>query len=166
MQYALSGQDLVDIVGDLIIVKYPDLDETNISQLFRVRNQAVVLFLTESRKMGHWQALLLHPGKIIEVFDSFGMPVDGGRKWLSEKKKDELDQHEPQLEMLIRKTDLKCVYNAKKLQSESVNTCGRHVACRIMHADKSLPEYLALIENSGLPPDEFVTLVTYKKLGK
>lgn len=166
MQYALSGQDLVDIVGDISIVKYPDLDETSIPALFKKRKQAVVLFLTESKTMGHWQALLLHPGNIIEVFDSFGMPVDGGRKWLSEKKKNELDQHEPQLEQLIEKTNLKCVYNAKKLQSEAVNTCGRHVACRIMHGDKSLKEYLALIENSGLPPDEFVTLVTYKKLGK
>ena len=166
MQYALSGQDLVDLVGDVTITKYPDLDETSIPALFQKRNQAVVLFLTESKMMGHWQALLLHPGKVIEVFDSFGMPVDGGRTWLSKKKKDELDQHEPQLEMLIEKTNLKCVYNGKKLQSESVNTCGRHVACRIMHANKSLPEYLALIENSGMSPDEFVTLVTYKKLGK
>lgn len=166
MQYALSGEDLVNCVGDLMIVKYPDLDETSIKQLFRIRNQAVVLFLTESKMMGHWQALLLHPGNVIEVFDSFGMPVDSGRKWLSEKKKDELDEHEPQLEQLIRKTNLKCMYNDKKLQSETVNTCGRHVACRIMNAHMSLPEYLALIKNSGMSPDEFVTLVTYKKLGK
>ena len=167
-EYALSGEDLVKLVGTIDIIVYPDLDEYNsLDELFETRNEVVILFLTESKDMGHWLAMLFHPQrKTVEFFDSFGLKVDSHRQWLTEEKKRTLDQAAPQIMNLLRKSNYNGVYNETKLQKENVNTCGRHVACRIMHRHLLLPKYLELVEESGYTPDDFVTLVTYRKLGK
>jgi hypothetical protein len=167
-QYALSGEDLVKLVGVIDILTYPDLDNyKNLDDLFKKRDQVVVLFLTESKDFGHWLAMLLHRHKnAVEVFDSYGMKVDSHRTWLSSSELKSLDQVAPQMMDLIKKSKYHAVYNDKCLQEDGVNTCGRHVACRIMHKDMLLPKYIDLIEASGMSPDEFVTLITYKKLGK
>lgn len=167
-EYALSGDDLVRLVGEIEIIGYPDLDDYNsVEELFKKRNQVVVLFLTKSKMMGHWLALLLHPQhNAIEVFDSYGMKVDAHRKWLSPQKLDSLDERAPQIRNLIEKSKYQAVYNDTKLQPDGTNTCGRHVACRIMHSDMLLRKYIDLVKDSGHTPDDFVTLVTYRKLGK
>lgn len=167
-EYALSGEDLVRLVGNIEVLMYPDLDEyRDLDDLFKKRDQVVVLFLTESKDFGHWLAMLLHRHKnVIEVFDSYGMTVDSHRTWLSPSKLKSLDQVAPQMKDLINKSKYHAVYNDKCLQADGKNTCGRHVASRILHKDMLLPAYIQMIENSGVDPDEFVTLLTYKKLGK
>ena len=166
--YALSGEDLVKLVGWIELISYPDLDEfENLDDLFKKRDQVVVLFLTESKEFGHWMCMLLHRHlNAVEVFDSYGLAPDTHRKWLSDKQLKTLDEVAPQIMNLVKKSKYKPYYNDKCLQADGINTCGRHVACRIMHADSLLPKYLEMIKSSGMDPDEYVTLVTYKKLGK
>lgn len=167
-QYALSGEDLVNLVGWIDIISYPDLDTyANLDDLFKKRDQVVVLFLTESKDFGHWLCMLLHrKHKTVEVFDSYGLTGDSHRKWLTPQKRRSLDQVAPQMSNLIRKSTYHPVYNNVKLQAEKKNTCGRHVACRIMNARMLLPKYIELVQSSGVDPDEYVTMVTFKKLGK
>ena len=167
MDYALSGEDVQRLVGKIRFVKYPDLDQETLSSLFKPRKEVVVLFLTKDTSTGHWICALEHPNKVIEIFDSYGLTPDGHRKKISEDMLEKLDQKSPQFADLF-KTDpsYKLVYNEKALQKQGVATCGRHIAVRIMHKHMNLQEYLNLVENSGMDPDLFVTMVTYEKLKK
>jgi hypothetical protein len=161
--YSLSNDDVEQLVGPIRFIKYGDLDDETYESIFRKRDQVVILFLTKSDSYGHWLALLKHPGDIVEVFDSYGTSVDGQRRWISTDKKHKWDQHDPQFLDLL-KGHCKIVFNDRKLQKENVNTCGRHVAVRIMHSDKDLQRYYKLIEDSGESADDFVTIVTYQKI--
>lgn len=165
--YALNGEDLQKLVGTIRFVKYPDLDQETLESLFRKRKQVVVLFLTENDRTGHWICMLEHPNKVIEVFDSYGLHPDGHRMKISEEKRIKLDQTAPQFMDLFRANpEYKLIYNTKQLQKDGTATCGRHIAVRIMHCTMNLDEYVGMCEEGAKTPDEFVCLVTYRKLGK
>jgi hypothetical protein len=165
--YSLSEDDVRKIVGPVRIVKYPELENETIQSLFEKDPYVVILFLTEDVNTGHWQCMLLRDGgKQLEVFDSFGIKVDGNRAWLNQDEKEALDQTLPNVHNLVKGFPGELVYNNVKLQEESRNTCGRHIACRILYDHLSIQEYIALIERSGIKPDEFVTLLTYRILHK
>lgn len=164
--YALSGEDLKKLVGKIRFIKYPDLDQETVQSVFRPRKEVIILFLTESINVGHWICILEHPN-VIEVFDSYGLSPDGHRGKISQQKLDKFDQNQPQvMDLFSQHPTKKVVYNSKKLQEHGTATCGRHVAVRIMHRDMDLDRYLQLVEGSGMPPDDYVTMVTYEKLKK
>jgi len=161
--YSLSNDDVEQIVGPIRFIKYGDLDEETYESLFRKRDQVVILFLTKSDSYGHWLALLKHTGDVVEVFDSYGLTVDGNRKWLPLEKNIKWDQRDPQI-FDVLKGKCKIIHNDRELQGDGVNTCGRHVAVRIMHSNMDLQRYYKLIENSGKSADDFVTIITYQKI--
>lgn len=73
MDYALSGQDMLDALGKIPLVKYNEIDKFETPEaLFQGSKIAVVLFLTISEQMGHWLGLINHTSHY-EVFDSFGV---------------------------------------------------------------------------------------------
>lgn len=166
-QYALNEDDIRQLVGNSTkIMTYPDLKGENLDNLLSPNPYAVLLFLTKNDHDGHWQCLLKQPNNTLEVFDSFGLYPDGNRVWLTEKKLNSLDQSLPIVHDLLRGFGGKVVYNNQKLQEESKNTCGRHIASRILHNHLSIQDYVDLIRNSGFDADEFVTRFTYRLLHK
>ena len=165
--YSLSNDDLEKILGPVRILTYPELEKETLESLFRSQPYVIILFLTEDENTGHWQCMLKRDnGKQLEVFDSFGVKVDGNREWLSKDRQQALDQTMPNIRNLVQSFPGDLVYNNVKLQEESRNTCGRHIASRILHDHLSIQDYIALIERSGIKPDEFVTLLTYRILHK
>jgi len=165
--YSLSNDDLHKILGPVRIITYPDLEKETLDTLFKEQPYVIILFLTEDENTGHWQCILKREGgKQLEVFDSFGVKVDGNRKWLSKDRQQALDQTMPNIHNLVKGFPGELVYNNIKLQEDSRNTCGRHIASRILHDHLSIQDYIALIERSGIKPDEFVTLLTYRILHK
>jgi hypothetical protein len=165
--YSLSNDDLHKILGPVRIITYPDLEKETLDTLFKEQPYVIILFLTEDENTGHWQCMLKREGgKQLEVFDSFGVKVDGNRKWLSKDRQQALDQTLPNIHNLVKGFPGELVYNNVKLQEDSRNTCGRHIASRILHDHLSIQDYIALIERSGIKPDEFVTLLTYRILHK
>jgi len=73
MEYALSGEDMMEALGNCPLIKYPDIDKYDTPEaLFNGSKIAVVLFLTVSEQMGHWLGLIDHKTHY-EVFDSFGV---------------------------------------------------------------------------------------------
>ena len=165
--YSLSNADLQKLVGPVKIITYPELEKETLDTLFAQQPYVIILFLTEDENNGHWQCLLKRQGgKQLEVFDSFGIRVDGNRAWLSQDEKEALDQTLPNIHNLVRGFPGELVYNNVKLQDDSRNTCGRHIASRILHNHLSIQDYIKLIERSGIKPDEFVTLLTYRILHK
>ena len=165
--YPLSNDDLRKILGPVRIITYPELENETLSSLFREQPYVIVLFLTEDESTGHWQAMLMRDGgKQLEVFDSFGIRVDGNRAWLSKDEREALDQTLPNMHNIVKGFPGELVYNNVKLQEDSRNTCGRHIASRILHDHLAIQDYIKLIERSGIKPDEFVTLLTYRILHK
>jgi len=163
--YSLSDTDIRKIVGPVRIITYPELENETIESLFSKQPYVVVLFLTEDDKTGHWQCLLQKPN-LIELFDPFGTKVDGNRAWLSGGKRLELDQTEPNYQNLFKDYKGELMYNDVKLQDENINTCGRHIACRLLYNHLLLKDYINIIQQSGLKPDDFVTNLTYHILHK
>jgi hypothetical protein len=166
-KYALSDADLRQLIGPVRILTYPELENETYQTLFTKQPYVVILFLTEDKQTGHWIAVLQHDGgNSCEVFDSFGLKVDGNRKWLTGGQLKNLDQVLPNLHNCFKGFPGKLVYNDTKLQADSKNTCGRHIASRILHKHLSIQDYITLIRQSGYNPDTFVTLYTYNKIHK
>jgi hypothetical protein len=166
-QYALTDSDLRKLIGPVRILTYPELEKETYETLFTQQPYVVILFLTEDKKTGHWICVLQHDGgALCEVFDSFGLVVDGNRKWLSGGQLRDLDQTLPNLHNVFKGFPGKLVYNDTKLQQDSKNTCGRHIASRILHKHLSIKDYITLIRQSGYSPDTFVTLYTYRIIHK
>lgn len=170
MQYPLGDDDLRDILGqDLKVLTYPELKGQTLKSLLGPGGHTLLLFLTENATTGHWLAVLgQEGGKKIEVFDSFGTPVDGDRAWLDQSRLLSLHETLPLLGDILKEANqegIQVVHNTHKLQSDRVDTCGRHVAVRLLHGDIPINEYVSQLKGAG-NPDEVVTSITYKLIGR
>lgn len=173
MKYSYTDDDLRACVGQhLKILTYPELENLELDSLFGPGGYSSLLFLTESKTSGHWIAVLRHgvgQQQKIEVFDSFGTPVDGDRVWLDHRKLASLHETLPLLGDVLKAAEQQRIpveHNTHKLQKDTLDTCGRHVCARLMNADKSLADYLAFLKQCGGTPDEAVTRITFSKIGK
>ena len=168
--YSLSDTDMRTILGDVTIFKYPELaDMKSIDEIWDSDGRAIMLFLTENHNTGHWICLIKRSKNLVEYFDPYGgFKPDGEREWLTPEKLEELGEDEPLLAKMLRNGGYKVVSNPYKFQKEEtgVNTCGRHVVCRLVLSPLSIKEYKAIVDASGLTPDDFVTAVTSKLLGQ
>jgi hypothetical protein len=167
-QYALGDDDLSRIVPKANIFTYPYLKNVkHIDEIFGDDGQAIMLYLTENEHTGHWVGLL-RKNDHIEFFDPYGEKPDDELKWISRDKREELDQDKPLLSKLLRQSELPVVYNKVKFQKDgnNIETCGRHVATRLLHKDLSLPEYAEMIKGSGMSPDEYVSRTTFPIIKK
>ena len=130
----------------------------------------MLLYLTEDQNTGHWVCLLNYRGtNIIEYFDPYGgYKPDGESKWLSPKKLKEFGQASKKLTQLLNESQYEVKSNAYPFQKDkmNVNTCGRHCTTRLYFKHLKLPEYIKLVESTGLPADKFVSAFTYNLIGK
>jgi hypothetical protein len=169
--YALSETDIKQIIPSLKVVSYPDLlNATHIDQVLDPKGRLMLLYLTVNRSTGHWVCLLKRRGtKCIEYFDPYGQyRPDGEAKWLSVAKQKEFGQYSKHLSKLLNESPYKVLSNAYKFQKDiqDMNTCGRHCVTRLYLKHLSLPQYIDLIEKSGISPDDFVSGFTYNMIGR
>ena len=163
--YSLSDDDLKRLVGkDLPCTRYPELANKSLDSLFNSAGLGALLFLTEDENTGHWIAIMRN-GDEIEVCDSFGTAIDGDRAWLDESEREALHETLPLLKNVLRSHRGRIVHNTRKLQSDDLNTCGRHVATRLLHRNLKLPDYIRLVTSGG-SADDYVTHYTKSLLGK
>jgi hypothetical protein len=166
IEYPLGEDDLRKLLGNVPIYRYPELDDFDSpEQMFKGHAAVILLFLTDDENTGHWLAVLNHPDHY-EVFDSFGVAIDGNRKWLSKEEKLEFDQTAPLLSELLAKGHKPVTHNSTKLQHDDADTCGRWVAARIMNMRMPLPEFVARMKGGSGTPDQTVTLMISRILGK
>lgn len=167
--YPLGDDDINKILEpDTHIFTYPYLKQVkDIDEIFDPYGRAMMLYLTENERTGHWVCLIRRPHEI-EFFDPYGVGVDEQLAWNGKGKRIELEQERPLLSKLLREKGLPVVYNKTKFQKvdEDIATCGRHCVIRLLFKDLPLPKYAKMIEKSGMSPDEFVTRKTYDLLGK
>jgi hypothetical protein len=166
--YPLSNTDIEKILGKTKILTYPDLDDiSNWEDAFDDEGRCVLLFLTENEQTGHWIGLIRNE-TTIEYFDPYGEAPEGDKKWLSKEKLRQLDENEPYLTRLLRASGLKVYYNQYPFQSDKndINTCGRWVVARLLLRKKTLAQFYKYVMSSGMKPDDFVSALTFKILGK
>jgi hypothetical protein len=128
----------------------------------------MMLYLTEDASTGHWVCMIKR-GKEIEYFDPYGgYKPDSERRWLSPQKLEELGQDEPTLSRMIKAAGYKVVSNPYHFQREGIdiNTCGRHCCSRLLFSHLPLKDYKAMITESRVPADKFVTLFISQLLHK
>jgi hypothetical protein len=167
--YPLSDGDIRQILGsDIKIMTYPDLGKLkSADQMFDAKGRCILLFLTSSPTEGHW-CCLLNKKKGIEFFDPYGERPGEILDELPKERLDALDQNQPYLTKLLRASGKPVFYNTHEFQKDkaNVNTCGRHCVVRCLYAPYSLEKYAAIIEKSGMSPDDFVSALTANALGK
>ena len=165
--YAYSDADIRESVGGSVpIHRYPDLKAmASPDALFKGNKAAVLLFLTEGKSSGHWLVVLDHDDHY-EVFDSFGVAIDGNRKWLDKEQLQEFGQTLPLLSILLEKGNKPVNHNSTKLQLDSNDTCGRWVVWRIKNAHMPLKEFVDEMTSGPGTPDQKVVRCTFDILGK
>ena len=168
--YALSDADLKGLTNQTNVLTYPTLNNVrNIDEILKHQSggigHAIVLYLTENEKTGHWVAIIKR-GDTIELFDPYGNSARNLNKDL--KGGFQAEQRGQVLEELVRNSGYKLIHNTSKVQpvSPDIQTCGRHTAARVMFAHLSLPEYLKTIRRlateGGVSVDTFITALTEK----
>jgi len=155
-------------LGPTRIITYPELDDLpSWEDAFDDDGRCVLLFLTEDNSTGHWVGLIRN-AKTIEYFDPYGEAPEGNKKWLTKEKLQQLDQDRPYLTRLLRASGMKVYYNKHDFQQDkaNVNTCGRWVVSRLLLRKKTLQQFYDTIRKSKMDPDDFVSALTFKILGK
>ena len=169
--YSLSESDIQRMIPSLKIVAYTDLLNANsIDDVLDEKGRLMLLYLTEDLNTGHWVCLLNYrDSNIIEYFDPYGnyKPDEEG-KWLTPEKLKEFGQSTKKLTKLLKESKYKVLSNAFPFQTDqmNMNTCGRHCTTRLYFKHLRLPEYIKLVESTGLHPDEFVSGFTFNLIGK
>jgi len=166
LDYPLRGKDIQRIV-DCNLIEYSQLYNTdNLDELFV--NDCCVILYRSSPKVAHWCCLLRNKFGI-EFFDPYGELIDSQIDEVKSvnPKYGNNYYHGKQLIKLLIESKYKCLhYNEFRLQKEAknINTCGRHVAVRLLFKNLSLEQYvkhlLTMYPNQS--PDEIVLQITNK----
>ena len=138
INYFITNHDLDNLIHNVKIVKFADLEnyESIYDLLPKKIDFVVILTETEGVNTGHWQ-LLLRNNNVFEFFDSYGDEPKTIIKFITKKMNQYLgnDYNKDMGHILksIKPTD-KLIINKYEFQSDTndVNTCGRHVASRII----------------------------------
>jgi hypothetical protein len=165
--YSLGDNDIKRLLGaGTKITTYTDLNKVHhINEIFDGKGRAVVFFPQESASVGHWIGLI-KDGRQIEFFDSYGNYPDKQKPDIETQRELQIDQ--PLLTKLLEDSGCRVIYNKVALQKtrDDVQTCGRHVVCRLLYSKYPIARYRTMIKSTGLSPDEFVTKETLPILGK
>ena len=171
-KYSLSDEDIRNSLKGINIITYPEFSEIDdVDEILDRYGRCVVLFLTENENTGHWCALFKNNRNEICWFDSYSNKPDEQKSWLSKNKLIQLKQYPNYLTELLKREHgqgFKVTYNPYRLQrmESGVNTCGKHVICRLLHKDMHIDDYVNMIEESGMDPDEYVSNVVFDLIGK
>jgi hypothetical protein len=172
--YALSNFDIAKLLNNKIkIVTYSEIaNYKTIDELLKPYNQIIILY-ESSKNMGHWCACW-KKGKMIHMFDSYGLFIDDELKFVKNKTfKEKSNQDYPYLTKLIYDSKYELDYNDHRLQrfSSGISTCGRWCVLRLLNKNLSTDAFYHKVKEASkmadMTPDEFVTKLihvdTFKK---
>ena len=151
------------------IIMYDDLTiNENILNVIGPTNRAILLFPTEAGSVnGHYLCLIYYKDiKTLLHFDSYGLDVQQELKYSTSRhvQRNTLGY----LYNKLRGYGGKVIFNTYKYQQmvNNVNTCGRHVACRLRFHYLNEIQYAKLMLNQSNSPDYLVSIITLLKLDK
>lgn len=170
----LSDSTIKEYLGnDTPVIAYDELANYNsIDELLPKDKTYCVLLYLENENYGHWVGLLRYKDDkdnnidTFEYFDSYGNHIDEPLSWVGAGVRKELNVHRPYLSDLLRKSNLRKIWNKIDFQREhnNIGTCGRHVINRILtnkKANLDLKQYTkfmnTLEKETGLNYDQLVS---------
>lgn len=163
----LSGRDILEAVDDKTkVILYSAIHQyRNIEQLLEPHDSCVILYETRPR-FGHWVCVFLNRDTgVLEFFDPYGKQIDSQLNHIPKKFRDMTYQNSPYLSRLMLNSPYRLTYNDKPLQKikNGTNSCGRHVALRLVMRNLSIREYQKFLTSklSGpMTPDKMVSMLT------
>ena len=161
---SLSGEDIMKLVDNKAnLITYPELAEyKNIDECLKPHGAAVILVETKEN-YGHWICIFKQNNKVLEYFDPYGLKVDEALKFIPNNFRIKNNEKFPHLSYLLLNSKYVLTYNHYKLQKfmKDVNTCGRHVAFRLILRNIDLDTYIKLLtKNNSYDPDFWVSALT------
>ncbi len=179
--YSLSKDDLERCIPfECNIIPYNELNNyKDINEILYPNGAAIIHYETERKGKninGHWCCITLSPRSeqvkkpkdsptSICYFDSYGINVDDGKKLIDKEHQQLIGQLSNTLSRLLYLSGNKMEWNEIPLQEWTfgnlpVNTCGRHVLCRIILKDASLEDYQDFMLTKPTSPDQKVITLT------
>lgn len=146
-----SDRDLQDETPGCRIIIYKDLlNVERLEDVLDAQGRLVLLYPVASDSDGHWVCGFVTSAGVFSYQDSYGRGPDGELGYAR------VETYGPLLTHLLNKFEGGFSYNRSRLQKKEagINTCGRHVACRLNHKDLSDAAYLKIV---GSDADAYVT---------
>lgn len=174
-EYPLSNDDLKHLLPHTKIFTYPELEGLrSIDEIFHFHKKgdigtAIMLYLTDSENVGHWVGLIKR-GNQVEMYDPYGNPPEKLNQEVGGAMNGKQDP--TLLRRKVEESGYKLISNPKQVQpvSMDINTCGRHVAMRLLFGKFPLREYnqkvSQLAKQNGKSIDDLATVLTASVLGK
>lgn len=164
---SLSDKDIRYLLGyDCPIYLYSELNEfSSIDDLLNPDGECVILF-EDKPNSGHWTCLCrsvdMDNQECINFFDSYNFQPDQEKKYIPDDFMEMNNMVRNILTEMLYDYPLKIEYNEKKLQKmkKGINTCGRHVCCRLWTRDQPLDLYQKFMTSGRMSPDDKVTRLT------
>lgn len=166
--YSLSDADIRRAAKTKVWLYSDLLKKKSLQGLFDSKGRCALLYETTSPTSGHWVAMIRRGGSL-EYFDPYGgIPPDGELRWLGAAQAAALGENTRWLSQLLKASGLRVTSNPYHYQAHTAgnNECGRHVVARLHYWPLSEQEYHALVQRSGLSPDEWALHVSQELLGK
>lgn len=164
---SLSNNDIQFLLGyDCPIYRYTDLENIgSIDNLLYPNDECVILFEDKPGR-GHWTCLCrsydMNDNEVINFFDSYNFEPDAEKEFIPEDFLEMNDMVRNILTEMLYDYPLKIEYNEKSLQKmkPGINTCGRHVCCRLWTRDQPLDLYQKFMTSGKMSADDKVTKLT------
>lgn len=171
---ALSDSDIKKIIPNIKIINYPELANKTTFPTDK-NGRLIIFFETESQTVGHWLAIKVDTVfHTVSFFDSYGLPPDGDRAWLSPELQNELNENKNLITPILKiyaKNGYKIYYNHYDFQSKvpDISTCGRYASLFLLvnQPIKQFQEiFKAFTEKFNLTNDEMISyfINKYSKL--
>lgn len=158
---SFSDKDILQAVdNEANLLRYPELSEySNIDQVLGPYDAAIILYETKEA-YGHWVCIFKSSHDTLEFFDPYASKPDDELSKIPMHFRLMNNELIPHLTRLLYKSPYDVIYNEDRLQKleHDVNTCGRHVAMRLVMREMPLAEYQELFE--GINADDAVTMLT------
>lgn len=163
----LGGGEMTSMLRGVAQIKmYKDLRDTSMATWFS-KSAIALLFPVTSDSDGHWIGMWVDvKRKLVIHFDPYGFGPDIEDRYSS----DPIVQEKllQQFYATCQSKGFQIVISPLQLQTMSgkVNTCGRHVICRLRLRYLDDRQYSSLISDQKLTPDEIVTYLTFLALNE
>jgi len=175
----MTDEDIRRYLGsNFPIIKYSQLNNYNhINELLKKDNDCCIILIENVPSSGHFVSICRR-GDIIIQFDSYGSSIDRELNYVTKIMKKILGEHKNEMNELIKRSDMKTIYNKTKYQSqkkicdEDSSICGRAccVFVQLMRMNYSLEdmkkiidskqyEYRCLFDNMIIPYDVVFSLL-------
>ena len=157
---SLSGDDILNICDNKCkIMRYQDLENYDtIDQALEPHGAIVILYQHEA-DFGHWVAVFRVNDTTIEVFDSYGIPIDSEIDFSPFQIRRHKGEKVAHLTHLIEQSQYtKVLENKEPLQKDKkdVSTCGRWSAVRIRFRDVPLKQFDKMFRNTSCGNPDFI----------